>query len=78
MMRRIEEGPGQSDWPTRFIRGFGEQSRQTWREFVAWLDSFQFTRQEMAVCSTAAVQVFQGFACPRIGRAGEESLQPLS
>ena len=44
-----------------FMRGFGDQNRQFWKDFVAWLESLDAGAEFLASASAAAVETFGSF-----------------
>jgi heme oxygenase len=44
-----------------FIRGFGDQNRQFWKDFVSWLESLDSGDEFLGFASTAAVATFDRF-----------------
>jgi heme oxygenase len=44
-----------------FMRGFGDQNRQFWKDFVAWLESLDAGDEFLESASTAAVGAFEHF-----------------
>ena len=44
-----------------FMRGFGDQNRQFWKDFVSWLESLDAGDEFLESASTAAVGTFEHF-----------------